>query len=154
VDVPAAAPLQVCVPHGCAFFPKGVLLAGRNESTRQRREQSTRMKFVSRADSGRCGKTAPFSRWRRGGRADLEVEVGDGVDLLSPALQGGDLGAGRPGAAPHAAEEQRRHGRLIDRRGPAGAVPPEIRRRRGVSGRSQGMPGALLEVASGRALVR
>jgi hypothetical protein len=53
-------------------------------------------------------------RWRRVGRADLEL--GDGVDLLSPALHGGDLGAGRPVAAPDAAQEQRRHGRLIVRR--------------------------------------
>jgi hypothetical protein len=50
-------------------------------------------------------KSTFFLRWRRGGRADLEVvEVGDGVDLLSPALHGGDLGAGRAGAAPDGAE--------------------------------------------------
>jgi hypothetical protein len=63
------------------------------------------LKSIASAESRTCGKAAPSLWWRPGGRVDVEVvDVGDDVDLLSPPIHGGDLGVGRPWAAPDAAK--------------------------------------------------
>jgi hypothetical protein len=85
------------------------------------------------------------------------------ICYLSPALHCGDLGAGRPGAAPDATQEQRRHGRLIVQREaqaepfrrsvvavdafPEGEQVVELRGRANRGGVEEGSGWALLRVA-------